>query len=86
MSSFPLGHMKALTFTQFRTYSTAINTFNTVQSYNSNVSTLRFAGNKSLSYYTFASSTEETNFILGNMLLLQNDPSNSNLYVPVQKN
>ena len=86
MSCFPLGNMKGLTFTQFRTYSTAITTFNTVQAYNSNVSTLRFAGNKSLSYYTFASSTEETNFILGNMLLLQNDPGNSNLYVPVEKN
>ena len=86
MSCFPIGNMKGLTFMQYRTYSHAVNTFTTVQAFNSNVSTLRAGGNTSLSYYTFNSILEETSFTLGNILLLQNDPKNASLYTPVEKN
>jgi hypothetical protein len=84
--SFPLGKMKGLTFMQYNDYSNAINIFRTVEAFNSNVSTMRSAGNTGLSYYTFKSSTEETNYTRGLYLLFQNDPINAALYTPVQKN
>ena len=84
--SFPLGKMKGLTFMQYNDYSNAINIFRTVEAFNSNVSTMRSAGDKGLSYYIFKSTTEETNYTRGLYLLVQNDPTNAALYVPVEKN
>ena len=84
--SFPLGKMKGLTFMQYNDYSNAINIFRTVEAFNSNISTMRSAGDKGLSYYTFKSTTEETNYTRGLYLLVQNDPINAALYTPVQKN
>ena len=78
--------MKGLTFMQYNDYSNAVNIFRTVEAFNSNVSTMRATGNKGLSYYTFKSSTEETNYTRGQYLLVQNDPTNAALYTPVEKN
>ena len=52
MNSLSLGKMKGLTFTQYNDYKQAIVTYNRVEIYNSNVSTMR-SGNVSLTYYEF---------------------------------
>lgn len=87
-SDFIVGQMEGLTNTEYLTYSNAVYIFHKVEAYNLNVSTLRAAGNKSLSYYTFQSSTEKTSYTQGRMLLIQNDPVNAalNKYVPVPLN
>jgi hypothetical protein len=53
------------------------NTFNRIQTYNSNVSTLRSAGDKGKDYYTFANYDEFSSFIQGHYLHVQRYP-NSN--------
>jgi hypothetical protein len=70
---------------QYSDYKRAVNVFQTVQAYNLKVQTQRKNGNTSVSYYVFSSNAEETAFNIGNMLLIQNDPKNAALYVPVQK-
>ena len=60
---------------QFRIYKDAWNTFNTVQSYNSNISTLRHAGNKSLFYYQYVNSTEMAKYRQGQFLHTQVFPN-----------
>ena len=84
--SIPLGKMTGLTFIQYRQYTTAVNMFRTVEAYNSNVSTLRGNGTIGLSYYTFTSTTDESDYTMGRYILVQNDPNNAANYIPVQKN
>ena len=84
MACFTLGTMKGLTYMQLLTYSNATNIYQRVESYNSNVSTLRASGDTSKTYYTFNSSEEESKYKLGRFLLIQNDPTGD--YTPVKKN
>lgn len=57
--------------------------FNQVQSYNSNVSTLRAAGKTDLTYFQFENAQGVTRFIQGRMLHIQSYP-NSNWNVVEQ--
>jgi hypothetical protein len=84
MSTNPvIGQMKGLTFTQYQIYTAAVGTFNRVQAYNLNVSTLRSAGNSQLSYYQFISGAELEAYKMGMCLLVTNDPRNAASYAPV---
>jgi hypothetical protein len=53
------------------------NTFNRIQAFNSNVSTIRSGGDKQLTYYSFANYDEVTSFTQGQYLHVQRYP-NSN--------
>jgi hypothetical protein len=82
---FILGKMKGLTYMQYKEYKTAVNTFFRVQAYDAAIYNERLQGAASVSYYTFANSTEQTHYTLGRMLLIQNDPDNATKYVPIEK-
>ena len=58
-------------------YQQSWNTYNRIQSINSNISTLRGGGDKTQDYYTFANYDEMSEFIQGQYLHLQRYP-NSN--------
>jgi hypothetical protein len=60
-----------LTQSQLRYYKTSVQTFNRVQDYNSNISTLRSQGDSTLSYYQFISLEEKNNYTKGLFLLTQ---------------
>jgi hypothetical protein len=83
---FIVGKMKGLTFTQYRIYSNATSIFTRVQAFNANVSTLRGLGNDKISYYQFGSAVEREAFIQGQMLLIQNDPTNAARYATIPQN
>lgn len=70
-----LSGFKFLTFAQKTEYQDAWNIFNRVQTYNSNVSTLRAGGDTSLSYYQFISNQEKTKCIKGQYLHVQSYPN-----------
>jgi hypothetical protein len=70
---------------QYKEYSAAVNVFLKVQAYDTSVALQRKEGNPSVSYYIFASSKEQTQYTLGRMLLVQNDPTNASKYIPVEK-
>jgi hypothetical protein len=72
-----LSGFKFLTFGQKTEYQRAWQIFNNVQTYNSNVSTLRSAGQTTLIYYQFISGEEKTKFLQGRFLHIQAYP-NSN--------
>lgn len=72
-----LSGFKFLNFGQKTEYQRAWQLFNTIQSYNSNVSTLRFQGQTTLTYYQFISGEEKTKFLQGRFLHIQSYP-NSN--------
>ena len=75
MVCFPLGKMKALTYSQAQEYSQAASIFTRVQAYNSAIVALRAQGYKDARYYQFQSSQESVRFILGQQLFVQNDPT-----------
>jgi hypothetical protein len=79
---FDLSGIRGLSPTQFRIYKDAWTTYNTVQSYNSNISTLRHAGNKSLFYYQYVNSAEMAQYKQGQMLHSQIFPNKSWTSVP----
>jgi hypothetical protein len=58
-------------------YQDCWNTFNRIQGINSNVSTIRYAGNKSETYYIYVSLLEQNKYTVGRMLHIQRYP-NSN--------
>lgn len=72
-----LSGFKFLNFAQKTEYQRAFQLFNTIQNFNSNVSTLRSGGNLTLTYYQFISGEEKTKFIQGRFLHIQSYP-NSN--------
>ena len=72
-----LSGFKFLNFTQKLEYQRAFQLFDTIQNYNSNVSTLRSGGNLTLTYYQFISGEEKTKFLQGRFLHIQSYP-NSN--------
>jgi hypothetical protein len=74
MVCFPLGKMKALTYSQAQEYSQAASLFTRVQAYNSAVAALRAQGYKDATYYKFPTDKQHTQFILGQQLFVQNDP------------
>jgi hypothetical protein len=60
-----------LSQSQLKYYRTSVQTFNRIQSYNSNISTLRSRGNLTASYYQFLTSEEKNNYTKGLFLLTQ---------------
>ena len=72
-----LSGFKFLNFAQKTEYQRAWHIFNNVQTFNSNVSTLRSGGDLMLTYYQFISGEEKTKFIQGRFLHIQSYP-NSN--------
>lgn len=84
MSQTLLGNLKALTFSQYIEYRSAIGTYNRVEAYNSNISTLRGRGNLGLSYYDFQTYKEDYKYKLGQRLLTQIYPDTK--FIPVEKN
>jgi hypothetical protein len=65
------------------TYQTYWTTFEAVEAYNFNVSTLRSAGDKTQTYYIFEGNEEQVAYTNGRMLHIQRYP-NSN-WKPVSK-
>ena len=84
MSCPRLGSLQGLTFSQYAGYKHAIGTYLKVEASNSNVSTLRGTGNTGIPYYKFVSYSEESSYTLGQMLLIQTNPTRT--FTPVQKN
>jgi len=80
-----LGTMKSLTYSQYRNYYNAINTFLTIDAYNLTIHNARLAGDTRKGYYRFTSETELTQYTQGRMLLIQADPINAALYLPVEQ-
>jgi hypothetical protein len=76
--------MQALTYAQLIKYSIAVSVFKRVEAYNTIVAAQRLAGDLSKTYYEFVNTDEQTQYRLGESLLVQNDPAYAN-YVPVQK-
>ena len=80
---FDLSGIRGLTPVQFRIYKDAWNTYNRVQSYNSNISTLRDSGSKFLNYYQFVDMNEKNQYSRGQQLHVQVYPfSNWNSVPP----
>ncbi len=72
-----LSGFKFLTNQQKIEYKTSWQLFNEVQSFNSNVSTLRFFGQSNLTYFQFLNAQGKTRFTQGRLLHIQSYP-NSN--------
>ena len=64
-------------------YQNAWNTFERVQGYNWNVSTIRSSGDKSQVYYTYVDIAEMNTFIIGRFLHVQRYPTSN--WLPVSK-
>jgi hypothetical protein len=71
MSCQDLSGFLFLTQSQLRYYKTSVQTFNRVQDYNSNISTLRSQGDSRNPYYQFISLEEKNNYTKGLFLLAQ---------------
>ena len=67
-----------------RDYKTWWDTYERIQTINSNISTQRAQGNRTLTYYTYLSFDEKISFLNGQMLHVRQYP-NSN-WAPVLKN
>jgi hypothetical protein len=65
----------SLNQSQLSIYKKGWDDFNRIQSYNSNVSTLRSEGNKKLTYYTYISYAERQSFRTGQFLHQQEYPT-----------
>jgi len=74
---FDLSGFVGLNDSQRFQYRIAWDIFDRVQNSNSNVSTLRKAGNTTLPYYTFASYNEKTTFNIGQNLHQQRYPTSN---------
>jgi hypothetical protein len=68
---FDLSGFQGLSPIQYRIYKDAWTTFNRVQEYNSNISTLRAGGNKILNYYQYVNQQERNQFQVGQSLHAQ---------------
>jgi hypothetical protein len=84
MIPFTLGKLKGINYTQLRDYKEAVATYNIVEAFNSNVSTLRGNGNKSIEYYEFKTYDEKESYLTGLYFLTENNPSLK--ITPVKKN
>ncbi len=71
-----------MTPVQFRIYKTSWDIFNRVQSYNSNISTLRAGGQTYLNYYQFLDQQERTQYRQGQQLHAQVFPTSNWTSVP----
>lgn len=84
MIPFTLGTLKGVNYSQLQIYKEAVATYNTVEAFNSNISTLRGNGDKSLNYYEFKTYDEKESYLTGLYFLTENNPSLK--ITPVKKN
>ena len=84
MVCFDLSGFTGLSFGAAQKYRGDWNTFERIQEYNSNISTLRAAGAPGLTYYTYASANEQISFVNGQFLHFKRYPSSN--WNEVQKN
>jgi len=84
MPCFDISGFATLSLGTLRLYETWWSTFDRIQAYDINVSTLHHAGNKTLTYYTYLTYDERLAYTNGRMLHINRYP-NSN-WDPVQKN
>jgi hypothetical protein len=63
-----ISGIQALYYTQYQQYAASWEIFRRVELYNSNVSTQRGLGNKSLDYYQFATNQELSGYRTGQQL------------------
>jgi hypothetical protein len=63
-----ISSIQSTTYSQLQDYAASWNTFRSVELYNSNISTQRGNGNKSLNYYQFFSQTEKAAYNTGAVL------------------
>lgn len=84
MIPFTIGSLKGLTYSQLQIYKKAVATYNMVEEYNSNISTMHGNRNKHFNYYEFKTYHEKEAYKVGLYFLTQNNP---NLTItPVNKN
>ena len=57
-------------------------TYNRIQAFNLNISTLRQQGNKGMTYYVYSNSQEQTDFLNGQMLHARRFPNSNWAAVP----
>ena len=69
---------------QYGEYKHAAATYTKVETYNSNVSTMRGNGGTSVTYYEFPTCQEQVQYKLGLFILTQTNPTVT--FTPVQKN
>lgn len=81
-----LSGFKFLYDSQYQKYKRSATFFQQVQAFNSNVSTLRFQGQTTLSYYQFPTSQQKEQYDRGRSLLIQSYPNLSTIFLPVQQN
>ena len=84
MVCFDLSGFFGLSFGVAAQYKTDWTTFDRIQDYNSNVSTQRSVGVTGLTYYTYASGSEQMSFINGQSLHVRRYPDSN--WNSVQKN
>ena len=65
-----LSTINSVSYNQRNLYKTAWNSFQTVELYNSNVSTLRGQGNTSIMYYQYPTSQAQSQYRQGAVLFL----------------
>jgi|LauGreDrversion4_2_1035121.scaffolds.fasta_scaffold278178_4 hypothetical protein len=81
---FDASGFAGLTYNQKNEYSMAWNTFNRVQLFDSNVSTVRAAGNTTIQYYRFPTNSERYLFTEGRSLHLKTLPALSSFWAPIR--
>lgn len=75
-----------MSFQQNGQYKLAWDTFNRIQAFDSNVSTLRFQGAPNLYYYNFSNYAEKALFTQGQSLHFKSLPYFSTLWFTVSRN
>ena len=90
MICYDLSGFSFLTQTQLLKYKGAWKTFETIQNYNSNVSTIRHTNPGTLriygpAYYQFATTEEQGRYTQGRLLHLKVYPNLSTLWLPVSR-
>lgn len=73
--TFDLSGFLGLPFATALKFKQQWDTFNRIQSFNLNVSTLRHAGDKGLAYYQYQSFAEQGDFITGQSLHVKRYPT-----------
>lgn len=84
MQCFDVSGFATMSIGSLRMYETYWTTFNRIQAYDSNVSTLRHAGNTTLAYYQYQGYDERNAFTNGRLLHINRYPTSN--WAVVEKN
>ena len=80
-----ISGFKFLYYSQSQAYKNAAVYYQQVQSFNSNISTLRAGGQTTLSYYQFPTQEKRAQYNTGRSLLIQSYPAQRTSFNPVQQ-